>query len=253
MLLVRDGSDGVEVFMLERHLRSDFAGGALVFPGGKVDPADRSLPAPQWAGIDPVAVAERMQTDPGRALALHVAAVRETFEEAGFLFARRGGDAVTARDLEVVAADRARQAAGRADAAWAQFLAEHGLVLDLGALAWWSWWVTPVGLHRRYDTRFFVAAVPATQEGAHDDVETTSSRWTTPAAALEDAREGRAMVIYPTRKNLEALAAFASADEAVAAARAGEVDVRRVEPEAVTLADGSIGVRHPYLGEIADI
>ncbi len=251
-VLVRDGVDGLEVFMLERHVETEFAGGAYVFPGGRVEPTDRGLPGDRWEGLDPGDAAERMDVEPDLALGLHVAAVRETFEEAGVLLARRHGDALTAADLAAPRFVEARAGLASRDTTfdWGGWLAEEGLVLDLGALAWWSWWVTPRGVHRRYETRFFLAAAPEDQLGVHDDVETVASTWTTPEEALDAGREGRSTIVYPTRRNLEALAAYGSAEEALAAARRGEVDTRRTLPEIVHLPDGGIAIRHPHTGEL---
>ncbi|HEX2029749.1 MAG TPA: hypothetical protein VHF25_17350, partial [Nitriliruptorales bacterium] len=132
---------------------------------------------------------------------------------------------------------------------WRTWLAGEDLVLDLGQLAWWSWWLTPHGVHRRYSTRFFVAPVPADQVGAHDRVETVSSRWITPHEVLDAADMGQVTVVYPTRENLRALAAHGSAASVVAAARAGRVDLRPHLPQIVRDGD-RILVRHPYTGEL---
>lgn len=251
VMLLRDAPDGLEVLMLERHVESDFAGGALVFPGGKVDDADRRLSPERWTGLDVDAAAAEMAAPPDLALGWHVAAARETFEEAGVLLAQRGGTPVGAADLagSVVREARERVSGRGATWDWAEWLVEHDLVLDLGALAWWSWWVTPPGLHKRYETRFFVAAVPREQTGEHDAVETTSLRWTTPADALAAGRDGAATVIYPTRKNLEVLDGFPRTADAIEAARSGAVDRRRTVPEIVR-EDGEIHVRHPFTGEV---
>jgi 8-oxo-dGTP pyrophosphatase MutT (NUDIX family) len=255
VLLVRDGdpADGLEVLLLERVLRSDFAGGALVFPGGKVDAADADLPADRWRGPDPALDAEELGfDDPATALATRSAAVRETFEEAGVLLATRAdGTPLRAADLRspsFVAAREQLNDHGPVEAfhAW---LDDEDLVLDLGALGFWSWWVTPEGQHRRYDTRFFVAEVPAAQRelAAHDTVETTSARWLTPDAALTAAAAGEATIIFPTRWNLRDLAAFPTAAAAVDAALAGATDTERTLPT-VVVEDGVSKVQHPRRG-----
>ncbi|MGH3440756.1 MAG: NUDIX hydrolase [Nitriliruptorales bacterium] len=252
VILLRDGPEGLEVFMLERHIESDFAGGALVFPGGRVEAADQQLDTACWTGLDVDSAAAAMEATPELALGWHVAAVRETFEESGFLLAERDGTPVRADDLAVPALQEARRrlAARDSDLDWEAWLREERLVLDLGRLVWWSWWVTPPGLHKRYETRFFVTRVPEDQVGGHDRVEVVDSTWATPAAALVAARDGRATVIYPTRRNLDALAAFPTAAAVVGAARRGEVDLRRTVPEIVRLDDGTIRVRNPHTGEL---
>lgn len=255
VLLLRDtpASGGraspLEVLLLERHLNSDFAGGALVFPGGKVDPADHRLDGARWRGPSLEEWARRLGIDDGQeALGLLVAAVRETFEEAGVLLARReDGTAITDAVLQTPSFVQARarlQARGQ-PWDWSEWLRDEGLVLDLGALAFWSWWVTPEGQHRRFDTRFFAALMPAGQTADHDDVETTSLRWCAPAEALEAQARGEYTVIFPTRCNLRNLARFSTAADAWVAASDGRVDQRRIQPTMVRV-DGRLMVQHPY-------
>lgn len=246
-----DAPDRLEVLLVERHINSDFAGGALVFPGGKVDASDRALPAARWGGRDPAEWRERLGVETTEeALGLLVAAVRETFEEAGVLLATRAGRAVTDDDMAEPSFVEARRRLASRDEQfdWTSWLAEEELVLDLGALALWSWWLTPEGQHKRFDTRFFVARLPDSQSAAHDEVETTSLRWSTPEEAIAEADAGRAVVIFPTRKNLETLATFSSAEEAWHAGDRGEVDQRPILPTIVEV-DGKVMVKHPYEDE----
>lgn len=252
IVVVRDRADGsgYEIFMLERHIETDFAGGALVFPGGKLAPGDDDLDPRRWTGVDPDAEVELLgAADAGEALALRVSAVREAFEEAGVLLAERvDGTPVTASDLlrEDWLEVRRRLASRGDEWDWRPWLEAEDLVLQLGTLAFYARWVTPDGLHRRYDTRFFVAPLPAEQAEAlgHDDVEMTSSAWLAPEEALEAGRDGRLNVIYPTRKNLEVLTRYSSADELLDAAHAGRTDRRRLQPVIVEV-DGRPMVRHP--------
>lgn len=248
VLLLRDGADGLEVAMLERHLRSDFAGGAWVFPGGRVDAVDGDLPGDRWSGADLAAAAAMGARDERHALAFLVATVRETFEEAGVLLAHRAdGAPVRPEDLRTEAFRGARDRLNdRADAFdWHAWLTEHDLVLDLGALALWSWWVTPDGLHKRFDTRFFVARAPAEQVVAHDRLEVTDSVWTTPARALAAEERGEVTIIYPTRKTLQQLAAYVTAEDAWQAAATGRTDARRLLPRIVEGPDGEPMISHP--------
>ncbi len=251
VVLVRDGREhaGVEVLLLERHLDADFAGGALVFPGGKVDERDRELDAARWTGRSLARWREELGTDTEReALGVLVAAIRETFEEAGVLLAHREDgsplDADALRRSSVVEARRRLTERG-ASWDWRPWLSDEGFVLDLGALAFWSWWVTPVGQHKRFDTRFLIAHLPPGQVAHYDDVETTSLRWITPADALDEQSRAEATIIFPTRRNLAALAAYGSADEVWEAARDGRVDRRRIQPS-IVLVDGRPMVQHPY-------
>jgi 8-oxo-dGTP pyrophosphatase MutT (NUDIX family) len=257
VVLVRDaaGAGGIEVLLLERHLRSDFAGGALVFPGGKVAAEDAALPPTRWrtsADLD-VDADELGLTTSEEALAHRVAAVRETFEEAGVLLAsREDGTAVTAADLATDGFQAARAALiDRGPVTdWQAWLEAERLVLDLDALAFWGWWVTPRGQHRRFDTRFFLAQLPDAQRhvAAHDEVEVTSARWLTPQRALELQATGEVTIIFPTRVNLRDLGVFSAADEVFAHAAAGRSERRRIEPTSLVV-DGQVLVRHPYRDE----
>jgi 8-oxo-dGTP pyrophosphatase MutT (NUDIX family) len=251
VILVRDArhTAALEVLLLERHLDADFAGGALVFPGGKVDEPDRELDAARWTGRSLARWREELGTASERdALGVLVAAVRETFEEAGVLLAHReDGTALDADALRRPSVVEARRRLAERGAAWdwRPWLSDEGLVLDLGALAFWSWWVTPLGQHKRFDTRFLIAHLPPGQVAHHDDVETTSLRWIAPAHALEQQARAEATIIFPTRRNLAALAAHGSADEAWRAARDGRVDRRRIQPT-IVLVDGRPMVQHPF-------
>ena len=246
VLLLREGPSGMEVFLLERHLKSDFAGGAYAFPGGKVDAQDLALPAERWTGVDPVRVVDAVGArSPEHAVGLLVAAVRETFEEAGPLLAHRAdGTPVTAEDLASPSfLDARRRLAARGEPwDWAPWLEQEDLVLDLGALQPVARWCTPHGMHKRFDARFLAVRLPEQQTDAlgHDDVETTDSVWRRPADALAAAERGEVVIIFPTRRTLQALDERGSVD----AVMAGPGDPRRILP-AIVLVDGEPRVRHP--------
>ncbi|MBX3275774.1 MAG: NUDIX hydrolase [Sandaracinaceae bacterium] len=210
VLLLRDEPrGGVAVFMVKRHHKSGFMAGAYVFPGGTVDPTD--LGWTRVRGRSPEAAAALLgEDDAARALALHVAAIRETFEEAGVLLAEASAHA----DL---AAARARLHAGED---FAKIAAELELVLALDQLAPWSRWVTPLVEPRRYDARFFVARAPREQTAAHDRIEVTEGEWLTPEAALARFEAGSISLPPPTLRTIEQLAALASVDAAFEAAAA---------------------------------
>jgi len=181
------------------------------------------------------------------ALGFLVAAVRETFEEAGVLLAtRRDGTPLTDLDLStdefVSARKRLGSRAERWD--WSPWLREQELTLDLDGLVMWAWWVTPVHSPYRFDTRFFAAVLPEEQVATHDRVETTDMRWTPPDEALRHHEQQLIELRDPTVQNLRALTEHMDARAAVAAARRGAVDRRRVQPRVVR--DGA-GVRTEYL------
>ena len=205
VMLVRD-SPKLEVFMLRRSLRSVFVGGAYVFPGGAVDEDDRD-PA-LLALVDGVGSpdADARLGAPG-ALGFWVAAIRESFEEAGVLVARdrRTGD-LAIGDGSTLATARRRLIAG--EASFVDVVRDLDVVLDAGALAPVARWITPPGPPRRFDTWFFVAAAPDGHVYEHDDDETVASTWLQPTDALEQARRGEIELIYPTFRSLQMLTRF---------------------------------------------
>jgi len=221
VMLVRDEPD-LHVFMLRRNLDADFIGGAYVFPGGAVDPADR---APEMLarcrGRSDAEASAHLGLESG-GLGFWVAAIRETFEEAGVLLAR---DAATGEPVDVTqpgGADRlaeVREAMAAGDHAFLEAVTAEGLLLDVGALHVFSHWITPTGMPRRYDTWFFVAEAPEGHAYLHDDGETVASVWIRPSDALERAKRRELEIIFPTLRNLEALARFETADELVATVR----------------------------------
>jgi 8-oxo-dGTP pyrophosphatase MutT (NUDIX family) len=237
VMLVRDGAEGLEVFMLERHLNSDFAGGAYVFPGGTIDPRDLDPEAATYLdGPDAVEAAKHIDASEDRALAFFLCAIRETFEEAGVLLARRDGDAVRFEeaDVEERFAEYRRDFNAREGSLTA--LAKHeGLRYAGDLLHYYARWITPEFAPKRYDARFFVATMLEGQSPLHDDVETTASTWIRPADALSRAAEGLFSIIFPTRKTLESLSGFATAEHVIASTRGKEIPALL---PTVVLADG---------------
>jgi 8-oxo-dGTP pyrophosphatase MutT (NUDIX family) len=215
--IVPSGASSVEVFMLRRNLRSAFVAGAYVFPGGGVDDDDRT--APMTGLIDGIdhATADAMLGTPEGALGFWVAAIRESFEEAGVLLARdaTSGASVTPGLVAELAPARPEVAAGARS--FAGLVRDHGLVLDAGALRVFAHWITPEPAPRRYDTWFFVAPAPTGHGYEHDFDETIASEWVRPAVALERARRGELELIYPTFKSLQALERFSCVDDLLAA------------------------------------
>jgi len=242
VMLVRDDAAGeLEVFMLRRNLNSDFVGGAFVFPGGAVDPADRhaDLEAICEGRTDADASTILNLDPPEGGLAYWVAAIRESFEEAGVLLAYdRDGTIVDLRDSEEEARFSVhRKSVDTGERRLIEICAEEGLRLAVDGIHYWSHWITPVGPPRRYDTRFFIAAAPVGQSPLHDDRETIANAWISPAEALASHERGEFDMILPTIKNLEALARFGTAAEALAAAASIE-SVPAILPRIVQDADG---------------
>jgi len=194
------GAPGVEVLMLRRVAAMKFAPGAYVFPGGSVDPADYDAPV-GWHGPDPAEFGARLGASAEMARALVCAAVRETFEEAGVLLAG-APDGGPAADPSGPAweADRAALVAG--DVTLAELLSRRGLVLRADLLVPWARWITPEGEPRRFDARFFAAALPAGQVATGHAAESDRIAWLRPADAIESARAGQISMLPPTATTL---------------------------------------------------
>ena len=222
VMLVRDGADGLEVFMLRRNLDSDFVGGAYVFPGGAVDEDDRHRDlGPVCEGRTDEEASQALGIECG-GLAYWVAAIRESFEEAGVLLAyERPGQVVRLREPDVAARFAVhRKAVDTAERRLVDVCIEEGLRLAVDEMHYFSHWITPEGAPRRYDTRFFVAAAPEEQEPLHDDRETIANLWVRPEEALRRHEAGEFDLIFPTIKSLQALARFDTAQEVLDAASA---------------------------------
>ena len=228
VVVMRDSSSGPEVFMVRRHADTAFMGGAHVFPGGRVDNADRDG---DEAWCDGIAHAARQLADlpPADAVAYHVAAARELFEEAGVLLARNaGGEFVSlasAADHARLRQDRPTVHGGKT-ALRAVIEREH-LRLALDTLVLFAHWVTPPIDTRQFDTRFFMTRVPPHQTPAHDDTETTHSVWMTPAAAIAQSLNGEIVLPPPTWSTIRELEPFESVDAALAWARRRRVVSRQ--------------------------
>lgn len=216
LLLLRDGAHGVEVFCVERNKKSRFLGGAIVFPGGRVEAHDGD---DAWSAL---------VNEPASALrAFGVAACRETLEEAALLLAEP-----VVSDEDVLAL-RTRQAADAG--ALRAFLTERHKKLDLRALVPVSRWITPKVESRRFDARFFVARAPQGQHGAHDMSETMASFWDTPRAILDWFDWSELMLAPPTHRTLETLGGCDDVAAALAMARRACLDP--ICPELVPQAD----------------
>lgn len=211
-----DGSAGPFVHMLRRRTSMAFAGGAYAYPGGGVDPRDDDRPV-RWAGPERDVWAGRLGVDAASAQAIVCAAVRETYEEAGVLLAGETAETVvgdtTGDDWE---ADRA--ALVDRELSFADFLDRRGLTLRSDLLAAWTRWITPEFEPKRYDTWFFVAALPAGQRTRNASTEADRTVWIRPADAALGYDEGELLMMPPTVATLRQLQPYGSAAEALAAA-----------------------------------
>ena len=239
VMLLRDGSAGVEVFMMRRTLSAAFVGGFYVFPGGAVDAADRAGEVEaSCIGLTDADASEQLSI-PSGGLAFWVAAVRECFEEAGVLLAA-GADGTLVHftdDRSEHRFEAHRRSVHSGERRLIDICAEEGLRLAVGDIEYVSHWITPAGEPRRFDTRFFVARAPVGQEPLHDDHETIASLWVRPTDALARQEAGELQMITPTISHLEYLVPFATTEEAMADA----ATIRHpptIEPELRPKSDG---------------
>lgn len=210
VVILRDGAEGIETFMVVRNHAIDFAAGALVFPGGKVDAHD-SLP--DWDDLAP-----GTPSAPSREFL--VAAARETFEEAGLLLARRKGESdILGHDEahEIVVRDRARL--NNREITFAEILRREQLEIATDLLVHFAHWITPLPVPKRFDTQFLLVAAPVSQLGHHDGSESVEGIWIRPDVALREADAGRRTLVFATAMNLKKLTQFSTVAETVAATR----------------------------------
>ncbi|EFL33767.1 NUDIX hydrolase [Streptomyces viridochromogenes DSM 40736] len=216
VMLLKDTGTGPAVHMLRRRASMAFAGGAYAYPGGGVDPRDDDHQV-RWAGPTRAWWAERLGVDERAAQAIVCAAVRETYEEAGVLLAGPTPDSVvgdtTGADWE---ADRAALVAR--DLSFAEFLDRRGLVLRSDLLGAWTRWITPEFESRRYDTWFFVAALPDGQRTRNASTEADRTVWIAPGEAASGYDKGELLMMPPTIATLRQLGEYDSAAGALAAA-----------------------------------
>ncbi len=201
VILVRETAGQLQVYLLRRSRTSGFMPGSYVFPGGLVDDGDRDDAL--WlahADLTPAALSERLGPAAGgvEALCYGVAAVRETFEEAGVLLAcpRPPAEADFGRACE------RRLSQSPAHGWFTQLVVSEDWVLTLSALSRWARWITPERMPRRFDTRFFVAALPPGQTCLPDMRETTDGIWISPRAALVENSNGNLPLSPPTLATL---------------------------------------------------
>lgn len=196
-----------ELFMVQRNHQIDFASGALVFPGGKIDDTDKTL-AHSESGI----VVNDLAKEP---LIFAIAAIRETFEESGILFAVNKNNLKPIsighlRDLQ-----KYRAALVRGEYSFSNLLNDENLLLDVNALSLFTRWITPEQMPKRFDTYFFIARAPEGQLGLHDGYESIDSLWITPTKALAEADSGKYKIIFPTLMNLRRLSEYNNFDDTI--------------------------------------
>jgi 8-oxo-dGTP pyrophosphatase MutT (NUDIX family) len=233
LVLLRDRpGGGVECLLMRRHLKSKFAAGDFVFPGGKIEADDNPEDAPAWCrGLDVKDAARRLGLEdaPRTALGYWIGAIRETFEEAGLLLATDGPGRPVALDAARVA--EYRQACQADNRAFWSMVRMEGLRLATDRLVYFAHWITPEEQPLRFDTRFFAAPAPAGQEASGDDYEMTDLKWLTPAEAVDAQRRGEITLRNPTVKNLLLFDGARTTTEALEGVRGREV--RTIRPRII--------------------
>ena len=248
VMLLRDGISGLEVFMLQRTHSAAFARSQYVFPGGRVDDADHGDDfEPVCDALDDETASARLGLERG-GLAWYVAAIRECFEEAGVLLARPTNSDALVRFDDPLAADRfnaARHSIHDGTESLVEVCVREDLLLLPARMHFVAHWLTPVGEPRRFDTRFFVAEAPPSQEPLHDESETIASIWVRPADALARWKARELQMFPPTIACLRMLAEHASVAEAMSSAASIGVPPR-LEPRLLVTPEGRVaGIRLP--------
>ena len=226
VVILRDSLQGPEVFLIKRHGLSDVLGGAYVFPGGKVDRFDAELDAAKHLDQSHQALHASLNEpdiEAPTAAGLYVAALREAFEESGVLYAQ-GADAAQAKVANALL---------REGHSFEEMLGLLGLRLQTRQLLPWVRWVTPLMpsvMNKRFDTRFFIAAMPQGQLASHNDHESTESVWLTPRTALEQYRDGSIELAPPQIMSLAHLSRYASVAVALQDALSRKPPIVQPEP-----------------------
>jgi 8-oxo-dGTP pyrophosphatase MutT (NUDIX family) len=240
VMLLRQASTGLKVYMLRRQPSMAFAPGAFVFPGGSVDPRDADEQV-AWTGPDAAEWGRIFDAPPELARALVCAAVRETFEESGVLLAGESATSVVA-DTTSDDWEADRHALLDRSVSLAELLHRRGLVLRADLLRPWSRWITPVLEPRRFDTRFFAAALPAGQRTRDVGGEASEVAWVAPAEALQAGERGEIRLFPPTAVSLSELANCGDLDTVLTGPR----QVVPIIPE-IQLREGAVWLTVPGL------
>ncbi len=234
VMLIDDRPD-LQVLMMERHAATIFAGGMWVFPGGSVDAEDNS---------EAIHAIVKDRTDHGASqllniekggLAYYIAAIRESFEEAGILLARHEneGHALSFTDQQRAARfEKYRDQVNDGSEDFIDIVRREDLLLDTADMHYIARWITPEGPPRRFDARFFIARIPKGQIPLHDNRETVHSEWMSPTDILQNFDDKKMNIMSPTLAMVRALSKFSSTEQVIESARANQSDQRvRVIPD----------------------
>jgi 8-oxo-dGTP pyrophosphatase MutT (NUDIX family) len=253
VIITRNSREGqYEILLMRRHSNQSFMGGAYVFPGGRLDDADCDPGLHTYIQGLNAGNAGRLLQEPDlpedRALGLFVAAVRETFEEAGVLLScGSAGEIIDFTDAE--RADRlrdCRKALNQRQTTLLEIARRENIRFAMDRLVPFSHWITPEIVPKRFNTRFFLAWLPDGQVPIHDSMEMVESRWIAPEAALKLHQAGEILLMPPTLKNMEDLNAFRTADELFAATKRREICTILPQP---LEENGGFGIKLPHDSE----
>ena len=227
VMLIDDRLD-LQVYMLQRHANTVFAGGMWVFPGGAVDHQDDASYYKDIATHRTDAEASELMALPDDGLAYYMAAIRETFEEAGILLALHAEDesplVISPEDTPRFNNYRDMLNAGEIELK--TILENENLLADVGQMHYVARWITPLGSPRRFDARFFIARIPSNQIPQHDDSELVNSAWLTPHNILERIDREEMVLMTVTERMIRSLALFKSASQVIEAAAKNLPDQR---------------------------
>lgn len=209
IMLLREQAEELQVFMVVRHHQIDFASGALVFPGGKVDDQDfDEALLPHLKGVH----------DDRDMRAIQVSAIREAYEECGILLAYEGDSSELIGAERLSTLDHCRAELNDGSLPLLEFVQRENLTLACDLLVHFAHWITPPMMPKRFDTHFYLAVAPDDQLAVHDGYESVDSVWISPSEAMADAEAGKRTVIFPTLRNIEKLGISKSVEEAMNAA-----------------------------------
>ena len=228
VMLIADRPN-LQVFMMERNANIVFAGGMWVFPGGRVDANDDPEKYQKLSTHRSDKEASSLMNLDHGGLSYYIAAIRESFEEAGILLAL---DKDTHEPLSLAGKQNSarfnvhRNSVNAAERDFLDIIEEENLILDAGTMHYIARWVTPKGPPRRYDTRFFISRMPENQIPLHDDNELVHSEWISPQEILDKVEAEEMILMSPTLRMIQSLAKFSSADEVIESASSNLPDER---------------------------
>ncbi|MEK9541316.1 MAG: NUDIX hydrolase [Gammaproteobacteria bacterium] len=245
VLLVRTIEEAVEVFMIQRSIKTNF-GGAWVFPGGKLDEYDLKDDINNYCRGLTDEVASQLLGVKSGGLNYWIACIRECFEECGVLLAYRSNGEVfgSSDESEKEILKEYRDKLNKGEPVLLELCQKLDLQLAVDRLAYISHWVTPKSEAKRYSTHFFIALFPEGQTAKHDGSEGVKSIWIKPEDALAQGEKGEFPIIFPTIKNLESIRGFTDTETLLKNKVEDQNNIVTVEPK-IFMQDGKMVLLMP--------